>query len=207
MTTALPELGIDRTIWPTTASAVDRDAAELAASQLLAALGVADGTEVSVNTPRRVADAFRELLSQEPWEFTTFPNDSGQHDLVLTRGIAITSVCAHHLLPYSGTATVGYHPGELLPGLSKIARTVAMFAARLQTQENLGQQIAQFVQEQLNGAGTGVLLNAEHTCMTCRGVRARGADTITVATTGRLQSDTSARSEFMSLACLPRCPA
>lgn len=207
MVKTLFDFEIRHTIPPMMTPVIDRDAAERAAAQLLAALGVAEGTEIGRNTPRRVADAFLELLSQEPWDFTTFFNDAHQHDLVMTGGIEFTSVCGHHLLPFSGVAAVGYQPAELLPGLSKIARTVEMFAARLQTQEGLGQQIARFVQEKLGCAGVGVVLRAEHTCMTCRGVRARGADTITIATTGRMQADGAARAEFLRLVGRLQCAA
>ena len=207
VTTTLPDLAIGRMLLPTQAPVIDRNATMVAAAQLLAALGVDEDTEIGLNTPRRVADAFVQLLSQDPWEFTTFPNDSGQHEVVVIDGIEFTSVCGHHLLPFSGVAAVGYRPADLLPGLSKIARTVEMFAARLQTQESLGQQIARFVQERLGCAGVGVVLRAEHTCMTCRGVRARGSSTITVATTGMLQADAGARAEFLRLTSMPRCAA
>lgn len=207
MVTALPDLEIGQTLLPAGALVVDRLAAEQAAAQLLAAFGVDAGSEIGLNTPRRVADAFAQMLSQEPWEFTKFPNESGQHDLVMTGGIEFTSVCGHHLLPFSGTAAVGYRPLQWLPGLSKVARAVRMFAANLQTQENLGQQIARFVQEELSCDGVGVILRAEHSCMTCRGVLARGARTVTIATTGLLKTDRTARAEFLEIAALSWCPA
>ncbi|WP_229399930.1 GTP cyclohydrolase I [Micromonospora okii] len=182
------------------ADVLDREQAEEASRKLLRALGVPADTEVGRNTPRRMTDALIQLLTPQSWTFTTFPNDEGHHDLVLTRDIVFTSLCAHHLLPFFGRAHVGFYPGEKLPGLSKIARTVAMFAARLQVQENLGQQIAGFLEEQLACDGVGVVLVAEHLCMTRRGVRAAGADTLTVATRGRLKRDHSARIEFLQLA-------
>lgn len=205
MVAALPDLQIGRLSLLPDAPVVDRSAAERAVVQLLAALGVDAGSEIGANTPRRVADAFAQMLSQEPWEFTKFRNDSQQDDLVVTGGIGFTSVCGHHLLPFSGTATIGYRPHEWLPGLSKVARTVRMFAATLQTQENLGHQIARFVQQQLSCHGVAVLLQAEHSCMTCRGVLTRGAQTVTIAATGLLQTDATARAEFLQLASLPRC--
>lgn len=202
METTLPGLEPGRPLALGRAPVIDRIAAECAVARLLAALGVERDTEIGRHTPRRVADAFVQLLSQDPWSFTTFPNAAGQQDLVVTGGIAFTSVCGHHLLPFSGVAAVGYRAAGLLPGLSKIARTVAMFAARLQTQESLGQQVAGFLQEQLDCAGVGVVLRAEHMCMTCRGVRARGAATTTVATTGVLQADAAARAEFLQLTAM-----
>ena len=202
MVATLPDLEIGHTLLPPTAPLIDRDSAELAVVQLLAALGVDAGTEIGLNTPRRVADAYAQMLTQKPWEFTKFPNDDDQHDLVVTGGIEFNSVCGHHLLPFSGTAAVGYRPAQFIPGLSKVARSVRMFAARLQTQEGLGQQVARFVQQQLECADVGVLLRAEHTCMTCRGVRAQGSSTITVATTGALRADPAARAEFLQLASM-----
>ncbi|GIJ29994.1 GTP cyclohydrolase 1 [Micromonospora qiuiae] len=200
MTTTLLDLdGPDHAVL-TGASALNRKQAEQAVRQLLQALGVPADTEVGRNTPRRMTDALAQLLTPRSWTFTTFPNDEGHHDLVLTRDIAFTSLCAHHLLPFSGRAHVGFYPREKLPGLSKIARTVEMFAARLQVQENLGQQIAGFLEEQLACDGVGVVLVAEHLCMTRRGVRAAGADTLTVAARGRLQQDPTARIEFLQLA-------
>ncbi|MFD6757236.1 MULTISPECIES: GTP cyclohydrolase I [Micromonospora] len=200
MTTTLPDL--DGSVHTVLAGAdvLNRKQVEQAAGQLLRALGVPADTEVGRNTPRRMTDALVQLLTPQTWTFTTFPNDEGHHDLVLTRDIAFTSLCAHHLLPFSGHAHIGLYPGEKLPGLSKIARTVRMFAARLQVQENLGQQIARFLDEQLACDGVGVVLVAEHLCMTGRGVRAAGADTVTVATRGRLQKDHGARAEFIQLA-------
>ncbi|MEH1016863.1 GTP cyclohydrolase I [Micromonospora sp. CPCC 206060] len=200
MTTTLP--GLDGSVHTVLAGAdvLDRKQVEQAAGQLLHALGIPADTEVGRNTPRRMADALVQLLTPQSWTFTTFPNDESHHDLVLTRDIAFTSLCAHHLLPFSGHAHIGLYPREKLAGLSKIARTVGMFAARLQVQENLGQQIAGFLEEQLACDGVGVVLVAKHLCMTGRGVRAAGTDTVTVATRGRLQKDHGARTEFLHLA-------
>ncbi|MEV0003436.1 GTP cyclohydrolase I [Micromonospora sp. NPDC050980] len=202
MVTTVSDPEIGHTFLPTTAPSIDRTAAELAVGQLLAAFGVDADSEIGVNTPRRVADAYAQMLTQKPWKFTKFPNEDDQHDLVVTGGIEFTSVCAHHLLPFFGTAAVGYRPTQFIPGLSKVARAVRMFAARLQTQEGMGRQVARYLQQQLECADVGVLLRAEHTCMTCRGVRAQGSLTITVATTGALQTDAAARAEFVQLASM-----
>lgn len=126
MVTTLSDLEIGHTLLPPTAPSIDRNAAELAVGQLLAALGVDASTEIGVNTPRRVADAYAQMLTQKPWEFTKFPNEDDQHDLVVTGGIELTSVCGHHLLPFFGTAAVGYRPAEFIPGLSKVTRSVRM---------------------------------------------------------------------------------
>jgi len=179
---------------------IDVEAAVRAAAALLAALGIPDGSEAALRTPGRMVAGLAELLSSSPWEFTTFPNTEGQHELVLARDVPFTSVCAHHLLPFSGLVQVGVLPGERIAGLSKLARTVEAFAARVQVQEELGQQIAAFLQEQLQCRGVGVLLVAEHLCMTRRGVRALGSDTVTIATRGLLRDDPAARAEFLHLA-------
>ncbi|MGH3874025.1 MAG: GTP cyclohydrolase I [Pseudonocardiaceae bacterium] len=174
--------------------------AERAAAALLTALGVPDDSEVALRTPVRMVAGLVELLSSPPWEFTTFPNRGGQHELVLARDVPFTSICAHHLLPFSGTAHVGVLPGKRIAGLSKLARTVEAFAARMQVQEELDQQIAAFLEAQLDCRGVAVVLAAEHLCMTRRGVRAMGADAVTIASRGQLRDDTAARAEFLQLA-------
>lgn len=179
---------------------LDIEGAEQAAAALLAALGVPDGSEVASRTPARMVAGLAELLSSPPWEFTTFPNRERQHELVLARDVPFTSICAHHLLPFMGVAHVGVLPGEKIAGLSKLARTVEAFAARMQVQEELGQQIAAFLEEQLECRGVGVVLAAQHLCMTRRGIRALGADAVTIAARGRLQDDPIVRAEFLQLA-------
>ena len=121
---------------------IDVEAAVRAAAALLAALGVPDGSEAAVRTPGRMVAGLAELLSSSPWEFATFPNREGQHELVLARDVPFTSVCAHHLLPFSGVAQVGVLPGERIAGLPELARAVEAFAGRMQVQVELGQQIA-----------------------------------------------------------------
>jgi GTP cyclohydrolase I len=117
---------------------------------------------------------------------TTFPNDSGYDDLVLVRDIPFTSLCAHHLLPFRGIAHVGYLPADRLLGLSKLARVVEYFARDLQLQERLTMQIADRLDEELAPRGVGVVLEAEHLCMSIRGVQAEGARTRTSRFTGAL---------------------
>lgn len=182
------------------APAIDIDAAEQAVSDLLAALGVEAGSETALRTPVRMVAGLVELLTPADWEMTTFPNAEAQHDLVLVRDIPFTSVCAHHLLPFSGRAHVGVLPGERIVGLSKLARTVHLYAARLQVQEDLGQQIADRLERELSCAGVGVVLEAEHLCMTRRGVRALGSTTTTISTRGQLHERSTARSEFLQFA-------
>ena len=203
MHTAYPETSRPPPELPPGSPGINVEAAERAAEALLAALGVPGGSEAALRTPARMIAGLAELLSSPPWEFTTFPNSENQHELVLTRDVPFTSVCAHHLLPFAGTAQVGVLPGDRIAGLSKVARAVAAFAARLQVQEELGQQIAAFLDEQLQCRGVGVVLAAEHLCMTRRGIRAAGSETVTIASRGLIRSDPAARAEFMHLA-MPR---
>jgi len=178
---------------------IDLPAAQRAAADFLAALGVELGAEELRETPARMARAYAELFSAEPFRLTTFPNDEGYDELVLARDIPFRTVCEHHLLPFAGVAHVGYLPGERILGLSKLARIVEHFAARPQVQERLTKQVADCLDEHLNPRGAGVVLEAEHTCMTLRGVRALGARTVTSALAGTLRSDPRSRAEFFAL--------
>ncbi|MEN2737162.1 GTP cyclohydrolase I [Microbacterium sp. X-17] len=168
------------------AAAVDRPRAEAAITELLHALGRDTADPQLADTPRRVAAAFAELLDAPPLRATTFPNDEGYDDLVLVRDIPFTSLCAHHLLPFRGVAHVGYLPGHRLLGLSKLARAVEHFSRDLQLQERLTVQIADYLDDELEPRGVGVVLEAEHLCMAVRGVRAPGATTRTSRFTGEL---------------------
>jgi len=178
---------------------IDLAAAERAAGEFLAALGIELDTEELSETPARMVRAYAELFEAEPFRLTTFPNDEGYDELVLARGIPFRSVCEHHLLPFFGVAQVGYLPGERIVGLSKLARLVQHFAARPQTQERLTKQIADCMATRLHPRGAGVVLEAEHTCMTLRGVRASGSTTVTSALLGLLRDDARSRAEFLAL--------
>ena len=178
----------------------DRDGAERAVTDLLVALGRDPTDGHLAETPRRVADAYAELLTPRPFELTTFPNDEGYDELVLARGIPIHSLCRHHLLPFHGVAHVGYLPGERIQGLSKLARLVELFARDLQVQERLTQQTADWLHGNLAPKGVGVVVEAEHLCMSLRGVRATGARTVTSALHGALREDDRSRQEFFALA-------
>jgi GTP cyclohydrolase I len=182
------------------APAFDVVAAEQGAAIMLAALGMDLSDPTLADTPARMARAYVELLTPHEFTPTTFPNDEGYDELVLARQIPFTSVCDHHLLPFSGTAAVGYLPGERILGLSKLARVVELFARRPQVQERMTKQIATWLDEQLEPRGVGVVLEASHSCMTLRGVQARGSTTVTSAMLGRLRDDPRTRSEFLALA-------
>src|SRR6516165_2260813 len=182
---------------------VDLEAARRAAADFLSALGIAIDTEDLRDTPARMARAYAELFDARPLRLTTFANDEGYDELVLARAIPFRTVCEHHLLPFSGVAHVGYLPADRIVGLSKLARLTEHFAARPQTQERLTRQIADSLDANLAPRGAGVVLEAEHSCMTHRGVRALGAKTVTSALLGALRADPRSRAEFFALAGVP----
>lgn len=180
--------------------AIDIEAAESAARDLIRALGMDTDDPNLYKTPQRIARAYAELLSPPHFEITTFSNDEHYDELVIATDIPFTSICEHHLLPFTGTATVGYLPGERIVGLSKLARIVDRFARRPQVQERMTKQIADSLQDLLDPRGVGVVLSAQHSCMTLRGIRSRGSATITSANTGVIRSDPRTREEFLTLA-------
>lgn len=177
----------------------DPQAAERAAVDLLTALGLDLTDEGLAETPRRMANALIEMTSGPDFELTTFPNDDAYDELVLVRDIRTQSVCEHHLLPFVGVAHVGYLPGERIVGLSKLARMVELHARRPQTQERLTQRIADHLRTELQPRGVGVVIEAEHTCMSLRGARTPGARTTTSALFGHLRDDPRSRAEFLAL--------
>jgi GTP cyclohydrolase I len=181
-------------------SGIDLLAAERAAADFLRALGISTDSESMHGTPGRMARAYADLFTPRPFNLTTFPNDEGYDELVLARSIPVRSVCEHHLLPFVGVAHVGYLPGDRILGLSKLARVVEHFAHRPQVQERLTKQIADLLAERLRPQGVGVVIEAEHSCMTLRGVQAAGSSTVTSTLLGTLRSDARSRQEFFALA-------
>jgi GTP cyclohydrolase IA len=178
---------------------LDRAEATVAAAHLLTALGVDLADESVRETPRRMADAYAELLAPEPFELTTFPNDGGYDELVVAKAIPFHSLCEHHLLPFVGVAHVGYIPGDRIVGLSKLARVVEHLSRSLQVQERLTQQISDWIEDGLAPKGVGVVLEAEHFCMSLRGVRKVGTKTVTSALHGLVRDDPRTRQEFLGL--------
>lgn len=178
---------------------IDLARAEAAATEMLAALGLPIDSEDMFETPRRLVHAYAEMLTPPEFDSTTFSNKAGYDELVLVSDIPVHSLCEHHLLPFTGVAHVGYLPGNRILGLSKFARTVEFFARRAQTQERLTTEIAEHLTERLDPKGVGVVIEAEHTCMSLRGARAEGARTVTAALHGRLRDDPKTRAEFLSL--------
>jgi GTP cyclohydrolase I len=185
-------------------AAVDLPAAERAVADLLVALGKDPTDEHLSGTPGRVARAYAELLTPRPFDLTTFPNDEGYDELVLARDIPVQSLCEHHLLPFQGVAHVGYLPDGRILGLSKLARIVEHFARDLQVQERLTQEVADRLHHDLAPKGVGVVIEAEHLCMSLRGVRAAGSRTVTSAVRGVLREDARSRQEFLALTGVSR---
>src|SRR5471030_949302 len=182
---------------------IDLPAAERAVRDLLLALGRDPSSPHLADTPRRVAESFKEMLTPREFDLTTFPNDEHYDELVLARSIPVHSLCEHHMLPFTGVAHVGYLPGERILGLSKLARVVELFARDLQVQERLTVQVANWLQEHLAPKGVGVVIEAEHMCMSMRGVQASGSRTITSCVHGVLREDARSRQEFFSLTGAP----
>jgi GTP cyclohydrolase IA len=178
---------------------IDHEAVECAARDLLRALGADVEAGELEETPRRVADAYAELLTPQPFRATAFPNEDGYDELIVARAIPFHSLCMHHLLPFHGVAHVGYLPGERIIGLSKLGRVVELFSRDLQIQERLTTQIAGWLQDELEPRGVGVVLEAEHLCMSLRGVQKLGAKTVTSALRGVVRDDARTRQEFLAL--------
>lgn len=178
---------------------MDPERAERAVRDLLAALGVDPAAEGLADTPRRVVDAYRELLVPTPFRPTTFAAE-GSDQLVVVSGISFGSLCEHHLLPFSGVAHVGYVPGDRIIGLSKVARLVASCATGLQVQERVTTRIADRLVEILAPRGVGVVVEATHACMSLRGACQAGATTSTSVVRGVLRDDRALRDTFLGQA-------
>lgn len=178
---------------------IDAMAARTAIADLLAALGQDVSDPQLRDTPRRAAAALSEMLSPAAFNLTTFPNHDGYDELVVVRDIPVHSLCAHHMLPFIGVAHVAYLPGERILGLSKLARVVELFARGLQIQERLTVQVGDWLTEHLEPKGAGVVIEAEHLCMTLRGVHAQGTRTVTSSLRGLVRDDARTRAEFLAL--------
>ena len=178
---------------------IDLSRAEDAAADFLHAIGADLSSESVADTPRRMAKLYAELVTPAPFNPTTFPNDGDYDELVVARDISFHSLCEHHLLPFVGVAHVAYLPGERILGLSKLARVVDYFARSLQVQERLTCEVADWLERELRPKGVGVVLEAEHMCMSLRGVQKHGATTVTSALRGSVRDDARTRQEFLAL--------
>ena len=188
---------------------VDADRAAAAVRELLIAIGEDPDRDGLQATPGRVARMFAEVVggtNEDPSRHLTTTFEADHDEIVLVRDIPFSSMCEHHLLPFIGRAHVGYIPGPdgRITGLSKLARLVDGFARRLQVQERLTSQIANAVQQVLDPAGVIVVLEAEHLCMSIRGVAKPGATTVTSAIRGHFRDDPRGRAEALSLIHAPR---
>jgi GTP cyclohydrolase IA len=186
-----------------TVPGVDRAKAEAAVRLLLEALGEDPDRDGLLETPKRVAKMWSEVLAgyiEAPEEHLAKTFEVGYNELVLVRDIPFTSLCEHHMLPFIGHAHVAYLPGPdgRVVGLSKLARVVEGFARRLQVQERLNDQVADAVAKELGAEGVCVVMRAEHYCMAMRGVRKAGASTVTMSTRGIYRSDRVARAEVLA---------
>ncbi|MBA2955545.1 GTP cyclohydrolase I FolE [Nocardioides sp. MAH-18] len=189
---------------PEDVPAFDQARAEAAVRELLHAIGEDPEREGLRETPARVARAYAELtagLRMAPEDVLTTTFDLGHDEMVLVRDIELWSMCEHHLVPFTGVAHVGYIPAETgkITGLSKLARLVDVYAKRPQVQERLTTQVADALVELLEARGVIVVIEAEHLCMTMRGVKKAGARTITSAVRGTMLSSPSTRAEAMAL--------
>lgn len=181
-----------------------REEAEAAVRTLIAWAGDDPSREGLLDTPKRVAKAYQELFSgydSDPEEHlqTTFEEVGGYSDMVLLRGVPFYSFCEHHMVPFIGTGHIAYFPQAGVVGLSKLARVIDIYAKRLQTQENLTAQIVTSIEDNLQPRGLAVMLEAEHQCMTMRGVQKPGVSTITTRFTGLFEEDPALQMRFMSL--------
>jgi GTP cyclohydrolase I len=181
-----------------------REEAEAAVRTLIAWAGDDPTREGLIDTPRRVAKAYRELYAgyeQDAHEILkrTFKDVGGYDDIVLLKDIPFSSHCEHHMVPFVGKAHIAYLPHDGVVGLSKLARLVDVFARRLQTQENLTAQIIDTLNESLNPRGAAVMLEAEHMCMSMRGIHAHGVNTITHRFSGVFAEDRNEQDRFYAL--------
>ncbi len=181
--------------------AAERPDAEEAVVSLIRMIGEDPARDGLIETPRRVLEALREMTAgydEDPAEILSKTFDETSDELIVLRGIEFYSICEHHLLPFYGTAAVGYLPGKVV-GISKLARLVHCYGRRLQIQERLTRQIADSIQRHLDARGTAVIVRAHHLCMGCRGVKLPGTELVTSAMLGTLRDDAVTRAEFLRL--------
>jgi GTP cyclohydrolase I len=181
---------------------VDIERVEKAVTEILLAIGEDVEREGLKGTPMRVARMYAELLAgmqEEPKEHLRSAFTENYDEIVLLRDISFYSICEHHLMPFIGTAAVAYLPSGVVLGVSKLARIVDCFTRRLQVQERLTNQIADFIMNSLSPRGVAVVLEASHSCMTIRGIKKPGSVMVTSALRGIFKSDPKSRSEVMSL--------
>ena len=181
---------------------VDNDAGAEAIRKLLVAIGEDPNREGLEGTPRRITEMYREIfagMDQDPYETLSVGFEEGHEEMVIVRDIPFFSMCEHHFLPFHGVAHVGYIPKGRVVGISKLARAVDIFAKRPQVQERLTSQIADAIMQVIKPRGVAVIMEAEHLCMTMRGVKKPGSKVVTSANRGIFRSNLATRNEFMSI--------
>ena len=182
---------------------IDKIKIEKAVKELLIALGEDIDREGLIETPKRVANMYEEVLSgttRDPREYLKFFNEENSEDTILIKDIPLYSICEHHMLPFFGRIHIAYiRKGNKVLGISKFARIVDCFARRLQVQERLTSQVADFIYNNVESYGVAVVAEAEHMCVTMRGVKTGGSKTKTMAFRGSLRDDTSKRQEILKL--------
>jgi GTP cyclohydrolase I len=175
---------------------------EKAVTTLLTLIGEDPQRDGLVDTPARVIRAWKEMTcgyEEDPGVILSRTFQETSNEMVVLRGVSFTSICEHHLLPFHGTAAVGYLPGKVV-GISKLARLVQCFARRLQIQERLTRQIAAAIEDHLEPRGVGVMIRARHLCMGGRGVKLPDTELVTSAMLGQLREDANVRAEFLRIA-------
>ena len=186
---------------------VDREAVISTVRTLIRQLGLDPTDDGLLDTPRRIADMYAEMfagLGQDPRDDLQVQFDEGHDEMVILRDIPFYSMCEHHMIPFFGKVHVAYIPNGKIVGLSKLPRVVDVFARRLQVQERLGEQIANALDEVLQPKGVGVVIEAEHLCMTARGIRKPGSRIVTSAMRGAFRQNPNTRQEFMNLIAAPQ---
>jgi GTP cyclohydrolase I len=181
---------------------VDHERVKTLVRELLDAIGEDPNREGLLETPRRVADMYVELfegVEADPGEHLRVTFEAGHDEMVMVRDIPFTSLCEHHLVPFVGLAHVAYLPGPegRITGLSKLARLVEGYARRLQVQERMTTEIVEAMERELKPRGSIVVIEAEHFCMSMRGVKKAGATTVTSAVRGTFRSDAASRAEAL----------
>lgn len=187
---------------------MDKPAIERAVRMIIEAIGEDPEREGLLDTPRRIADMYAELFSglrEDPLELLTVGFDEENHrEMVIVKDIPFYSLCEHHFLPFHGVAHVGYIPDGRIVGISKLARLVEIMARRPQVQERLTSQIADLIMEGLQARGAAVVIEAEHLCLTMRGIKKPGSKVVTSANRGLFRDDARTRAEFFSLINIQR---
>lgn len=173
--------------------------ARMAAGTIIECLGENSFREGLLETPKRYVKFLEEFTTPPVFNFTTFSNDAGTDEMVIVKDIDFYSLCEHHMAPFFGTGAIAYIPNDKIVGLSKLPRVLDMFARRLQNQERITKQVADYIWEHLNPKGVAVVLKARHLCVEMRGVKKPGTETITSAMMGRFKESINTRQEFLNL--------